>query len=125
MLLNEDGTLIDLHTLEAQWLKRGVRVGQVPLVMLCGTGWRSSIGFLLAHLMGLDSTNYDDGFYGWSCDIANPIANETTFEPCQLDHFCRSTLRRAAAAADCKTSVMPTQCQIEACETLGSVPVLP
>merc|ERR1712139_330939 len=44
-----------------------------PLIFYCGTGWRSSIAFFLAYLLGCESKNYDDGFYGWSEDPTKEI----------------------------------------------------
>ncbi|MDA0768190.1 MAG: rhodanese-like domain-containing protein [Verrucomicrobia bacterium] len=44
------------------------------LLFYCGTGWRSSISFLVALLLGLKAKNYDDGFYGWSWHEENAIA---------------------------------------------------
>lgn len=48
-------------------LDPSVERGETMLIFCCGTGWRSSISFLEAHLLGLRAKNYDDGFYGWSC----------------------------------------------------------
>merc|ERR1712188_283341 len=44
-----------------------------PLIFYCGTGWRSSIAFFLAYLLGCESKNYDDGFYGWSEDPTKEV----------------------------------------------------
>lgn len=44
------------------------------LVFYCGTGWRSTIGFFQAYLMGYDKIrNYDGSFYVWSSDESNPV----------------------------------------------------
>ena len=43
------------------------------LIFYCGTGWRSSIGFLLAYMLGYPSVkNYDDGWYGW-CTLTEKL----------------------------------------------------
>jgi thiosulfate/3-mercaptopyruvate sulfurtransferase len=74
-------TLIDHNTQKIQphldavaqrWRELGildsaVERGEVTLIFYCGTGWRSSIAFLEAQLLGLPAKNYDDGFYGWAC----------------------------------------------------------
>ena len=57
--------LRDVDQTAAHWAGLGVSRGTGPVVFYCGTGWRSSIGFLLGYMMGLDARNYDDGFYGW------------------------------------------------------------
>lgn len=49
-------------------LDSAVERGDITLIFCCGTGWRSSISFLEAQLLGLRAKNYDDGFYGWSCN---------------------------------------------------------
>jgi thiosulfate/3-mercaptopyruvate sulfurtransferase len=50
-----------------------VEAGITPLIFYCGTGWRSSIAFLVALSLGLRAKNYDDGFYGWSWNQENEI----------------------------------------------------
>ena len=47
-------------------LDAGVESRETTLIFYCGTGWRSSVSFLVALLLGLRAKNYDDGFYGWS-----------------------------------------------------------
>ena len=54
-------------------LDADVEAGLTPLIFYCGTGWRSSIAFLVALSLGLRAKNYDDGFYGWSWDDQNEI----------------------------------------------------
>ena len=81
-------TIVDAHShkvgpmLEAvrvRWqdlgiIDPGVEQGETELIFYCGTGWRSSLSFLVARLLGFRARNYDDGFYGWSWDPANEIA---------------------------------------------------
>lgn len=60
-----------LEVVEKRWrelgiIDPGVESGETTLVFCCGTGWRSSISFLDALLLGLRARNYDDGFYGWA-----------------------------------------------------------
>jgi len=55
-------------------LDAGVEAGTTTLVFYCGTGWRSSLAFLAARLLGLRAKNYEDGFYGWSRGEGNEIA---------------------------------------------------
>jgi len=44
----------------------------------CGTGWRSSVSFLIARLLGLRAKNYDDGFYGWSSAPVRACASSSS-----------------------------------------------
>jgi len=50
-----------------------VERGETSLVFYCGTGWRSSLSFLVALLLGFRARNFDDGFYGWSWEDANDV----------------------------------------------------
>ncbi|YCM42693.1 rhodanese-like domain-containing protein [Verrucomicrobiaceae bacterium 227] len=54
----------------------GVESGATTLIFYCGTGWRSSIAFLVAHLLGFKARNFDDGFYGWSFHPENEVVVE-------------------------------------------------
>jgi thiosulfate/3-mercaptopyruvate sulfurtransferase len=65
-----------------RWREQGildahVQSGKTSLIFYCGTGWRSSIAFLVACLLGLPAKNYEDGFYGWSGCAANAIECRT------------------------------------------------
>lgn len=57
-------------------IDEGVENGSTTLIFYCGTGWRSSIAFLVAHLLGFRSKNFDDGFYGWSFYPENKVVAE-------------------------------------------------
>lgn len=53
----------------AQGIHPGLRVG-----FYCGTGWRASLAFFYAWLMGWDDIAvYDGGWFEWSLDPANPV----------------------------------------------------
>ena len=69
-LIMQDGTtrFKNLDSIYAMWKSLGLlKNGGGGLIFYCGTGWRSSIGFFLAYLLGLQSPkNYDSGWYGWS-----------------------------------------------------------
>ena len=73
-----------LNSVAQRWRDQGildadVASGKRSLIFYCGTGWRSSIAFLVALSLGLRAKNYDDGFYGWSWDEENEIIyGETT-----------------------------------------------
>jgi 3-mercaptopyruvate sulfurtransferase SseA len=68
-----------LTEIAARWRSLGIigdhrRSERKTLIFYCGTGWRSSVAFLAARLLGLRCKNYDDGFYGWSSDKTNSVA---------------------------------------------------
>ena len=68
-----------LDTVGKRWRKlgiidSGVSPSRTTLIFYCGTGWRSSIAFLVALLLGVRAKNYDSGFYGWSWNEENEIA---------------------------------------------------
>lgn len=67
-----------LETIRERWKHLGivddnVENGDTTLVFYCGTGWRSSVSFLVATLLGYKAKNYDDGFYGWSWNDAREV----------------------------------------------------
>jgi len=55
-------------------IDRDVEEGRTTLTFHCGTGWRSSLSFLVATLLGYQARNFDDGFYGWSWNGSNPVS---------------------------------------------------
>lgn len=67
-----------LEVVARRWKMQGiidqhVEEGTTPLTFYCGTGWRSSIAFLVAHLLGFRARNFESGFYGWSHDPNHPL----------------------------------------------------
>ncbi len=73
-----------LEIVARRWRELGIldaRVarGDTTLSFYCGTGWRSSIAFLVAMLLGLRARNYDHGYYGWSrgTPVARPCGAAT------------------------------------------------
>ncbi|MDF1852220.1 MAG: rhodanese-like domain-containing protein [Verrucomicrobiales bacterium] len=68
-----------LTEVRRRWIELGivdesVERGDTPLIFYCGTGWRSSLSFLVANLLGYRAKNFDDGFYGWSWTDENEVA---------------------------------------------------
>jgi 3-mercaptopyruvate sulfurtransferase SseA len=64
---NRDGTLRALAEVQALWEQAGIRNDERELIFYCGSGWRSSLAFLHAWLMGYRKIrNYSDGWAGWS-----------------------------------------------------------
>lgn len=75
----EESTLRDLDEVQSRWETLDLTADRAPLIFYCGTGWRSTIGFFLAFLMGMDAKNYDDSFYGWtwSDNVVHTTASES------------------------------------------------
>jgi len=58
-----------VEEVKARWGLLGLRKERGPVIFYCGTGWRSSISFVLAYLMGWEGKNYDSGWFGWSIGL--------------------------------------------------------
>ncbi|MGF3075460.1 sulfurtransferase [Facklamia sp. P12955] len=61
---NEDGTNKSFDEILAFWQEEGFDV-ENDLTFYCGTGWRSSLPFLLMYERGLDVTMFDGGWNEW------------------------------------------------------------
>lgn len=72
-MTNPDNTFRSYTEVRENWRKRGITPDSEP-VFYCGTGWRSSVGFFEAYLMGYATKNYDGGFYDWTWDVGDPVA---------------------------------------------------
>lgn len=69
-----DGRMLDGAAIEALWRAAGVHRAQHN-AFYCGTGWRASLAFFYAWVMGWERISvYDGGWYEWSGDPANPVA---------------------------------------------------
>ena len=69
----QDGCMLPPQAIERMW-EAGAIVRSRPSVFYCGTGWRASLAFYYAWLMGWDQISvYDGGWYEWSADSANPV----------------------------------------------------
>lgn len=56
----------------ALWGAEGIRP-DMQIVFYCGTGWRASMAFFYAWLMGWERISvYDGGWFEWSSDPVNP-----------------------------------------------------
>ncbi len=81
-----DGRLRPPAEILAHWRKQGIvpakdgRRFEREVVFYCGGGWRSSVAFFYAWLLGFENVrNYSDGWSGWSTDYhANPAAKGRT-----------------------------------------------
>ncbi len=82
-----DGTLRSFSEIEALWAQAGIKPAaggdtfEREVIFYCGSGWRSSLTFLYAYLLGYGNIrNYSDGWSAWSTAYAQD-ANETGFTP--------------------------------------------
>jgi len=67
-----------LESVRQRWIEQGivdagVESGETSLIFYRGTGWRSSLSFLVATLLGYRARNFDHGFYGWSWTGENEV----------------------------------------------------
>jgi 3-mercaptopyruvate sulfurtransferase SseA len=69
---NPDGTMKPAREIARFWRQAGIHA-EWPTVFYCGTGWRASLAFFYAWLMGWDEISvYDGGWFEWSSDPLNP-----------------------------------------------------
>ena len=72
---NHDGTMKPPESIRELWGKAGIRP-DLNVAFYCGTGWRASLAFYYAWLMGWDRIAvYDGGWFEWSS--GEPSTNET------------------------------------------------
>jgi molybdopterin synthase sulfurtransferase len=68
-----DGRMRPAAEIARMWAANGIGPEQ-QAVFYCGTGWRASLAFYYAWLMGWRRIAvYDGGWYEWSSDPANPV----------------------------------------------------
>ncbi|EAR55242.1 putative thiosulfate sulfur transferase [Photobacterium sp. SKA34] len=71
---NPDGTMKSGYLIAKQWAKWNIKPNQ-QVAFFCGTGWRASEAFFYAYVMGWkDISVFDGGWYQWSADKNNSIA---------------------------------------------------
>ena len=67
------GRMKPAEDIAALWRAAGIRP-ELQIAFYCGTGWRASLAFFYAWLMGWPCISvYDGGWYEWSSDPANPV----------------------------------------------------
>ncbi len=68
-----DGRMAGEDAIRRIWADAGIHPGR-RAVFYCGTGWRASLAFFYAWLMGWEQIAvYDGGWCEWSRDPANPV----------------------------------------------------
>ncbi|MFC7392631.1 sulfurtransferase [Scopulibacillus cellulosilyticus] len=71
--LQKSGKLRHPHEIADNWAKWGITPDK-HVIFYCGTGWRASVAFFYAYLMGWKNISvFDGGWYEWSNDLANQI----------------------------------------------------
>ena len=69
------GQMSGAAEITALWRSQGIEAG-LQVVFYCGTGWRASLAFFYAWLMGWEHISvYDGGWMEWSSDPGNPTIN--------------------------------------------------
>ena len=68
-----DGRMLSAAAIARMWEGEAIGPGRAS-VFYCGTGWRASLAFFYAWLMGWDDISvYDGGWFEWSAEPGNPI----------------------------------------------------
>jgi thiosulfate/3-mercaptopyruvate sulfurtransferase len=85
LYIDPDGTLRSYTEIGSMWERAGLRFANGRFdrdaIFYCGSGWRSSVAFLYAWLMGAENArNYSDGWIGWSTRYS-PDAQATKSTP--------------------------------------------
>jgi molybdopterin synthase sulfurtransferase len=76
-----DGRMKPATDIARMWHGAGIHAGR-PTVFYCGTGWRASLAFFYAWLMGWERIAvYDGGWCEWSRDAANPVVCRMDLKP--------------------------------------------
>ena len=70
---DQDGKMLNYHQIAAMWEEWGITPDKT-VSFYCGTGWRASLAWFYAYLMGWEDISiYDGGWFEWSMDPANPV----------------------------------------------------
>jgi thiosulfate/3-mercaptopyruvate sulfurtransferase len=74
-----DGTMQAAAHIDGLWRRAGV-VPELQVAFYCGTGWRASLAFFYAWLLGWPRISvYDGGWCEWSRDPENPVVCQNGF----------------------------------------------
>ncbi len=93
------GQMSGAAEITALWRSQGIEAG-LQVVFYCGTGWRASLAFFYAWLMGWEHISvYDGGWMEWSSDPNNPTINRQELDTAQTEHPGRGDLLPPALPA--------------------------
>jgi thiosulfate/3-mercaptopyruvate sulfurtransferase len=77
-----DGSMKPAAAIAAQWAANGIVPGR-PAAFYCGTGWRASMAFFYAWLMGWEQISvYDGGWFEWSHRHGLACAKDASGQRC-------------------------------------------
>ena len=106
--LDDDGTMRSYTEVLDMWAELGIEATLASdafdkeVIFYCGSGYRSSLAYLYAYLMGYDNAkNYSDGWEGWSTDYVedeNYVADPDT--PGDTDGWQQNRSVRPVATGD-------------------------
>ena len=72
-----DGTMRPAREITRFWQEEAIHPG-LQTAFYCGTGWRASVAFYYAWLMGWENISvYDGGWFEWSADPGNPVVRRS------------------------------------------------
>ncbi|QCB47513.1 rhodanese-like domain-containing protein [Hydrogenophaga sp. PAMC20947] len=80
------GLMLDTASIEALWRSQDIRT-HGHTTFYCGTGWRASLAFFYAWLMGWKGISvYDGGWLEWTNDPSNPTIDRQRLPSTQPAH---------------------------------------
>jgi len=78
------GRMKPANEIAALWCEAGI-VPELHVAFYCGTGWRASLAFFYAWLMGWEHISvFDGGWFEWSADPVNPVVCRAALQAGQL-----------------------------------------
>jgi len=84
-----DGRMKPAADILRMWGSSGIHAGR-QTVFYCGTGWRASLAFFYAWLMGWERIAvYDGGWCEWSRDADNAVVCRADLEAIAIQRYCR------------------------------------
>jgi thiosulfate/3-mercaptopyruvate sulfurtransferase len=86
-----DGTLRPAAEIWQFWAEAGIRADK-PVIFYCGTGWRASLAFFYAWLMGCEQISvYDGGWLEWSSQGPGSPSFDAEPSPVLANHLHASS----------------------------------
>lgn len=99
---NTDGSMKPAREIRDFWHGEGIHAG-LHTAFYCGTGWRASLAFFYAWLMGWEHISvYDGGWFEWSSDPLNPRSTQRSIDTATMEVVqagCSVGRRQARALA--------------------------
>lgn len=107
-----DGTMRAADEICAFWSEAGISADK-QTAFYCGTGWRASVAFFYAWLMGWERISvYDGGWYEWSMDPNNPtVRGERNPEAQQCNQALTLIMQINHMAQHARTELCLERCE--------------